>query len=40
MHPARPWHTAMLGAVLLAFLLTLHLAETGDRPSVLRPHVP
>jgi hypothetical protein len=40
LHPARPWHTAVLGAVLLAFLLTVHLAETGDRPSVLRPHVP
>jgi hypothetical protein len=40
LHPARPWHTAVLGAVLLAFLFTLHLAETGDGPAVLRPHVP
>lgn len=40
LHPARPWHTAVLGAVLLALLLTLHLGETGDGPAVLRPHVP
>ena len=40
MHPGRPWHTAVLGAVLLAFLLAVHLADTGDRPLVLRPHVP
>lgn len=40
LHPARPWHTAVLGAVLLAFLLTLHLATSGDGPGVLRPHLP
>jgi hypothetical protein len=40
LHPARPWHTAVLGVVLLVFLLTLHLGETGDRPAVLWPHVP
>ena len=40
LHPARPWHTVVLGVVLLAFLLTLHLAETGGGPRVLRPHVP
>ena len=40
LHPGRPWHTAVLGVVLLAFLLTLHLAESGGRPGVLRPHVP
>ncbi|MGI9007570.1 MAG: hypothetical protein ACR2FU_15470, partial [Streptosporangiaceae bacterium] len=40
LHPARPWHTAVLGVVLLALLLTLHLAGTGDGPGVLRPHMP
>jgi hypothetical protein len=28
-HPARPWHTAALGAGLLAYLLTTHIAESG-----------
>jgi hypothetical protein len=28
MHPARPWHTAVLGAVLVAYLLAVHLAES------------
>lgn len=36
LHPARPWHTAVLGAVLLGYLLALHLSESGDRPSALR----
>jgi hypothetical protein len=40
LHPARPWHTFVLGAVLVAFLLALHLAETGGRPGMLRPHLP
>ena len=40
LHPARPWHTAVLGVVLLAFLLTVHLAESGSGPRVLRPHLP
>jgi len=40
LHPARPWHTAALGVIVLAFLLVLHLAETGARPGVLRPQVP
>jgi hypothetical protein len=29
LHPARPWHTAVLGAVLTAYLLAVHLAESG-----------
>ena len=28
-HPLRPWHTAALGAGLLAYLLTTHIAESG-----------
>jgi hypothetical protein len=40
LHPSRPWHTAVLGVVLLGFLLALHLAETGARRSVFRPHLP
>jgi len=37
-HPSRPWHTAVLGAALIAYLLATHLAESGAQPSVLRPH--
>ena len=40
LHPSRPWHTAVLGLVLLGFLLALHIAETAARPSVFRPHLP
>jgi hypothetical protein len=39
LHPARPWHTAVLGAGLIAYLLATHLAESGDSPGVLRPQV-
>ena len=39
MHPARPWHTAVLGAALIAYLLATHLAESGASPGVLRPQV-
>lgn len=28
-HPARPWHTAALGAGLVAYLLGVHIAESG-----------
>jgi hypothetical protein len=28
-HPLRPWHTAALGAALTAYLLTVHIAESG-----------
>jgi hypothetical protein len=37
LHPARPWHTAMLGAALVAYLLATHLAESGASPGALRP---
>jgi hypothetical protein len=31
-HPARPWHTAALGAAVVAYLLTAHVAESGADP--------
>lgn len=37
LHPSRPWHTAVLGAVLTAYLLAAHLAESGSSIRVLRP---
>jgi hypothetical protein len=40
LHRSRPWHTAILGVVLLAWLLATHLAETAARPAALRPHRP
>jgi hypothetical protein len=29
LHPAHPWHTAVLGAGLVAWLLAVHVAESG-----------
>jgi hypothetical protein len=40
LHPARPWHTGLLGVALLAFLFAAHLAESRARPAVLRPQAP
>jgi len=40
LHPSRPWHTAMLGVALLAYLLAVNLAETRARPRVLRAQLP
>jgi len=40
MHSSRPWHTAALGAALVAYLITVHLAESGARPRTLRPQAP
>ena len=37
LHKSRPWHTAVLGAALIAYLLATHLAESGASPAVLRP---
>jgi hypothetical protein len=38
-HPLRPWHTAALGAGLLAYLLTTHIAESGaEAAPLLRRH--
>ena len=43
-HPARPWHTALLGVALLAYLLATHLAEStgapGEASAVLRSQAP
>jgi hypothetical protein len=39
-HGSRPWHTAVLGAALLAYLIAVHLAESGSSPASLRPQVP
>ena len=32
LRPARPWHTAALGAAAVAYLLTVHVAESGAAP--------
>ena len=43
-HPARPWHTAVLGVALIAYLLGTHLAESaggpGEAAAVLRGQAP
>jgi hypothetical protein len=39
LHKSRPWHTAVLGAALIAYLLVTHLAESDASPGVLRPQV-
>ena len=39
LHRSWPWHTAVLGAALIAYLLAVHLAETDASPAVLRPQV-
>jgi hypothetical protein len=43
-HPARPWHTAVLGVALIAYLLATHLAESaggpGEAATVLRTQAP
>jgi hypothetical protein len=39
MHTLRPWHTAALGAGLLAYLLATHIAESGTAAApLLRNH--
>ena len=40
LHRSPPWHTAVAGAVLLAYLFGTHLAETGQRARSLRPQLP
>jgi hypothetical protein len=37
LHPSRPWHTAVLGAGLIAYLLITHLAESDAPLAALRP---
>jgi hypothetical protein len=44
LHPARPWHTVVLGAALTGYLLATHLAESttarGEAAAVLRGQAP
>lgn len=40
LHPDRPWHTALLGVVLLGYLTALYLTESGARLAVLAPQLP
>jgi hypothetical protein len=35
LHPSRAWHTAILGVVLVAWLLTVHIAESGAAAAAL-----
>jgi hypothetical protein len=35
LHPARPWHAGVLGALLISWLLTVHIAESGAQPATL-----
>jgi len=39
-HSSRAWHTAVLGAALLCYLLATHLAESGAAVRALRPQLP
>jgi hypothetical protein len=39
LHPVPPWHTAVLGAALISYLLATHLDESGASPEALRPQV-
>ena len=40
LHHARPWHTAVLGVALLAYVLAVHLAQARTSPSALAGQVP
>jgi len=40
LHRPRPWHTVLLGVVMLGYLLALHLAESAAGPAALRPQLP
>jgi len=40
LHPRRPWHTAVLGVVLLGYLVALQVAESGARLAVFGVQVP
>jgi hypothetical protein len=39
-HPARAWHTGLLGVALLGYLFAVHLTETGAPARVLKPQLP
>ena len=38
LHPARPWHTALLGVALTGYLFAVHLGRVGQRPRRARGH--
>ena len=44
LHPARPWHTALLGVALTGYLFAVHLAEStgghGESAAILRSQAP
>ena len=40
LHRSRPWHTAVLGAAIIGFLLAVHLAESHADAIVLRRQLP
>jgi hypothetical protein len=40
LHRSRPWHTAVLGAALAAFLLAVHCGETGASLRAVRSQLP
>jgi hypothetical protein len=39
-HPARAWHTGVLGVALFGYLFAVHLTETGAPARVLGPQLP
>ena len=40
LHRSRPWHTGLLGAALIGYLLATHLAESAAPRGVLRRQLP
>jgi hypothetical protein len=40
LHHARPWHTAVLGFALLAYVFAVHLAQARTSPAALRWQLP
>lgn len=39
-HGSRPWHTGLLGAALLAYLIAAHLTQARSSPAVLAGQLP
>ena len=40
LHGARPWHTALLGVALLAYVIAAHLAQARTPPAALAGQLP
>jgi hypothetical protein len=40
LHHARPWHTALLGVALLAYVFAVHLAQARTSPAALAGQLP